>query len=183
MYRVFFRRLNLVIYLLIAAGAAILQSTVFHYWPFNYLHPDVVFVMAVYFGYRRSLVEGSLLTILASLVMQAHSGAGHHFLLTTYVYVFLCAHLLSRFFVIKKAVAAAGMGAALFALKQVGILVLLGLQGRLQNAAQHLLLHFVPSLAVQAAILPILFEAFHRLDLRTWADAHAEDDYDLNKEI
>ena len=181
MYRNILRNLNFVIYLFIALAIATVQSTIFGYFPLNYFQPDVLLILAVFMGFRRDVFEGGIYIILASMVLEAHSGAGKNFFLTTYLYSFLVAKILSRTVVVPDFFSSIGIVVVLSLLKRVGILVLLGLQGRAENGLSHFLVYLVPGLLVQATLTPLCFNWFTKLDLRTYKDEHAEDEYDINK--
>src|SRR3954465_8739747 len=108
MYRTILQRANFGIYLLIAIAAAVVQSTVFGYRPLNYLQPDLVLIVAVYFGFRRELLEGGIFVIIASMIMQKHSGSGASFYLMFYLYAFLIAKLISRLVVVPSMLSSVG---------------------------------------------------------------------------
>lgn len=181
MYRNILRKVNFAIYVLIALAVATVQSTIFGYFPLNYLQPDIVLILAVYMGFRRDVLEGGIYVIVASMVMQSHSAAGSHFFLTVYLYAFLIAKILSRMVVVPDLVASVGITTVLTLLKRIGILLLLSTYGRAGNGLRHFLIYLIPGLLVQAALTPLCFSWFTRLDLSTYKDEHAEDEYDINK--
>ncbi|MBI3544798.1 MAG: hypothetical protein HY075_16120 [Deltaproteobacteria bacterium] len=181
MYRNILRKVNFGLYLLIALAIATVQSTIFGYFPLNYVQPDTLLILAVYLGFKRDILEGGLYMILASMVMEAHSSVGKNFFLTTYMYAFLVAKVLSRTVVVPDFFSSIGIVAALTLLKRLGLLALLGLEGHAANGVTHFLVYLVPGLLVQAALTPLCFSWFSRIDLRTYKDEHAEDEYDINK--
>jgi hypothetical protein len=183
MYRNILRKVNFALYLLVVLAIATLQSTIFGYFPFNYLQPDILLILAVYFGFRREPLEGGIFMILAAEIMEVHSGAGRFFFLTTYLYSFLAAKLLSRMVVVPDLLSSIGIVAGLTLLKKLGLLALLGLAGRASNGVTHFFIYLVPGLMVQAALTPLCFTWFRRLDMATYKDEHAEDEYDINKEF
>jgi hypothetical protein len=166
---------------LIVLAVATVQSTIFAYFPLNYIQPDTLLILAVFLGFRREPLEGGALIIVGATIMEAHSSAGKNFFLTTYLYAFVAAKLLSRTIVAPDYLASIGIVAVLSLLKRVGILVLLGLNGRAANGLTHFLIYLVPGLFVQAALTPLCFAWFGRIDLMTYKDEHAEDEYDINK--
>lgn len=182
-YKNFIRRMNFVAYVMIALAAAILQTTIFNQSVFRWFHPDIVFILAVYFGYRKGVVEGGLLTALTAVMLEAISSAPSHFLLSIYIYTFVVAKVLSRIYVMKSLATASGIVAILYVFKQTGLFVLLSTADKGTNAFPNILLHLIPGLIAQVGLTPILFSIFHSLDLNTWSDIHAEDEYDLNKEL
>lgn len=181
MYRDILRKINFGIYVLIALAVATVQSTIFGYFPLNYLQPDIVLILAVYMGFKRDALEGGIFTIVAAIIMEAHSSAGTHFFLTTYLYAFLIAKILSRTVVVPDFFSSIGIVAVLTLLKRLGILALLGMYGRAENGLRHFLVYLVPGLLVQSLLTPLCFGWFGRIDLKTYKDEHAEDEYDINK--
>jgi hypothetical protein len=183
MYRNILRNVNFAVYFLIVLAIATVQSTIFGYFPFNYLQPDILLILAVFFGFRREPLEGGIFMMIAALVMEAHSGAGRFFFLATYLYSFLAAKLLSRMVVVPDMFSSIGIVAGLTLLKKLGLLALLALAGRGSNGVTHFFIYLVPGLLVQAALTPLCFMWFRRIDMMTYKDEHAEDEYDINKEF
>lgn len=181
MYRDILRKVNFIIYLLIAVFAAIVQSTIFGYFPLNYLQPDILLILAVYMGFRRDIVEGAVFISIASIVLEAHSAASNHFFLTVYLYTFLIAKVVSRTVVVPDFFSSIGIVAALTLVKRIGLLILIGTQGHAANGLKHFFIYLIPGLLVQALLTPLCFRWFTSLDLRTYKDEHSEDEYDINK--
>lgn len=181
MYRDILRKLNFVIYLAIAIFAAIMQSTIFGYFPLNYIQPDVLLIMAVYMGFRRDIIEGAIFVGVAAVILEAHSSAGDHFFFTVYLYTFLVSKVVSRTVVVPDFFSSIGIVTALTVLKRIGLLVLIGTQGHAENGIKHFFIYLIPGLLVQALLTPLCFGWFTGLDLRTYKDEHSEDEYDINK--
>ncbi|MEW6057733.1 MAG: hypothetical protein AB1540_14070 [Bdellovibrionota bacterium] len=181
MYRNILRKVNFAVYLLIVLFTATVQSTIFGYYPLNYIQPDLVLILAVFLGFRRDLIEGGLLVILASMIMEAHSSAADYFFLTVYLYTFLIAKLLSRTIVVPDFFSSIAIVSALTILKRIALLFLVGLHGTPNNGFKHFLIYLVPGLLIQALLTPLCFAWFTKLDLNTYKDEHAEDEYDINK--
>jgi hypothetical protein len=168
---------------MIVLAIVTLQSTIFGYFPLNYLQPDLLLLVAVYVGLNRSLFEGGTFIILSAMIMEAHSGAGKNYFLTVYLYTFLIAKLLSRTVVVPDFLASIVIVSTLTVLKRIGILVLLGMEGRAGNGLRHFFIYIIPGLLVQALLTPAVFAWFRHIDLKTYKDEHSEDEYDINKGI
>ena len=181
MYRDILRRLNFLFYLILALIAIAIQSTIFSYFPLNLLQPDFLLILVVYFGFQRSILEGSFLTASAALFFELHSSNGKFFYLAIYLYVFLISKLLSKTLVTPDSVASMGIVAALALFKKIGIAVLVTIYGRGVNGLFYYVLHTVPYILVQALLTPVCFNWFRSIDLRTYKDEHAEDEYDLSR--
>lgn len=183
MYRNILRKVNFGIFVLIALAIATVQSTIFGYFPLNYVQPDVMLILAVYLGFKRKVMEGGIFVIIGSIIMETHSSTASHFFLTTYMYAFLIAQILSRTVVVPDFFSSIGIVSALTVLKRLGILFLLSGYGRAENGFRHFLIYLIPGLLVQAILTPLCFSWFARIDLRTYKDEHAEDEYDINRSI
>jgi hypothetical protein len=166
---------------LIVLVVSTLQSTIFGYFPLNYVQPDILLIIAAYFGFNRDILEGGIFVIIAAMITEAHSSAGKNFFLTTYLYTFVIAKILSRTVVVPDFLSGIGIVAMLTLLKKIGILILLGMEGRGANGIRHFFVYLIPSLMVQALLTPPLFAWFKNLDLKTYKDVHADDEYDINK--
>lgn len=179
-----YRTLNLVCYLFITVAFIVIQTTLFSGFPFDWIRPDIAFIIAVYFGWRRGMLEGGIMVASVAAIMHAHSGATESFFLIVYLYVFLLAKLLRKVFATQNFWSGSiGMGTMLWLFKFAIVMLLFRFDGKHGNALKHNLLHLIPGLAAQIAFMPVLFSMFQKLDLAMYSDVHAEDEYDLNKEI
>lgn len=181
MYRNILRKVNFAVYVVIAILIATIQSTIFGYFPLNYMQPDILLIVAVYFGFKRDLLEGGAFIVLASMILEANSGTASHFFLAVYLYSFLIAKMLSGTVVVPDFFSSIGIVGGLTVLKRLGILFLISTRGHAENGLKHFFIYLVPGLLVQALLTPILFSWFSRLDLVTYKDEHAEDEYDINR--
>ena len=162
---------------------AVFQSTLFKYFPLNYLQPDFLLIMAVYLGFKREPIEGGIFMILGSLILEAHSSAGRYFLLTCYLYTFVIAKILSLVIVVPNRVTVVLISMALSVLWKVGIIILLSLEGRAGNGISHFFVYLIPGLITQAIATPLCFHWMNQIDLKTYKDAHSDDEYDINREF
>jgi hypothetical protein len=186
MYKNILKNINFLLYLLVALLIATVQSTIFAYYPLHYFQPDLLLIMVVYLGFKRDILEGGTLVLLAAMILEAHSSAGRNFLLTTYLYTFLIAKILSRMVVVPDMVTAIGFVTGLTIFKRIGLLILLGMQGRAENSLKHFMIFIggvLLEVVVQATLTPPFFAWFNIIDMRTYKDEHSEDEYDINKEF
>ncbi len=177
------RQLNFLIYLALMLVAVTLQSTIFKYFPLNYFQPDVLLVLTVYFGFKRDNIEGGLFVILASLILEAHSGTGRFFFLMAYTYCFVIAKVISMVLVVPNRVTVILITIALSVFWKLCMLFLLGLAGRAGNGVLHFLIYLFPSTLTQAVTAAFCLHWFNVIDLRTYKDEHSEDEYDINREF
>lgn len=187
MYRNFLQRINFFIFFLIAVCAAVLQSTVFSYFPLHYFQPDILLVICVYMGYRRDPIEGGIFAVLCSFIAQSNSSAGESYLLAAYILVFVIAKIMSRAVVVPDILTSVGIVAGLTLFKKLLLLILLSTTasaGMIWSNVETFLIYLIPGLAVQAAVTPLAFSWFTRIDLRTYKDAHSDDEYHfINRDL
>lgn len=177
------RNLNFLFYLFMAVVMVTIQTTVFKYFPLNYIQPDFLLMVSVYFGFKRDFIEGGVFMILASLALESHSASGEYYFLTCYLYTFVIAKVLSRVVVVPNRVTIIMIAICLSVIWKLGILVLLGLEGRASNGIAHFFIYLIPGLISQAIFTPLFFQIFSAIDLKTHKDSHSEDEYDINKEF
>ena len=173
--------MNFWIYFALGIVAVVLQSTLFVYPPLHYFQPDILLIIVVYMGFRRNIIEGGFFAACAGVMVEANSGSASQFMVLTYMYAFLIAKILSRILVAPDFLSSLGMSGALFVIKKIGILLLLATRGHFENGVRHFFIFLFPGVFVQLLLTPILFAWFMKIDLLTYKDDHAEDEYDINK--
>ena len=181
MNRDLFRKFNFIIYLAFIFALISLETTLFRYGALHYFQPDLFLILCIYIGFKRDIVEGALLVTLGALFLEAHSSAGNFYFFTLYLYVFVASKILSRAVVVPDLISSVGMTVSLSILKKIGILVLLGLQAKAMNGVKHFFIFLIPGLLSQVFFTPVLFSLFLKIDLATYKDEHAEDEYGFNK--
>lgn len=177
------RKLSFLIYFAMALVAITLQSTIFKYFPLNFFLPDFVLIMTVYLGFKRETVEAGALVVLSSLAMEAHSGSGEYFLLTGYVYSFVITKLLSKVIVVPNRATVVLIVVGLSIFTKIINFTLLSTVNRASNGLLSFAIHLIPNLMTQALFSVMLIELFTTIDLKTYKDSHAEDEYDINREF
>ncbi len=183
MYKNILRKINFGIYLVLTLFIVIVQSTIFSYFPLNYIQPDLFLILVIFLGLRRDSIEGASLVMIGSIIMEMHSSAAPNFLFSLYLYAFVIAQCLSKMVIISDLPSAISVVAGLTILKKIGLLVLYGIYGLLSNSIKHFFIYLIPGIIIQVIITPACFAWFRQIDLKTYKDKHAEDEYDINKEF
>lgn len=177
------RNINFLIYLALVVAAATLQSTIFKYFPLNYVQPDFLLVLAVYLGFKRDNIEGGVLVVVGAMILEAHSATGRFFLLACYTYVFVITKVVSKVLVVPNRATVVLITISLTVFWKVLMLILLGTVGRAGNALAHFLIYLIPGIITQGFTAAFLLHWFNMVDLKTYKDSHAEDEYDINREF
>jgi len=152
MVRLLLKLLNAPGILLLACLAVGFQSSFFLTYPLNWLQPDILLVMVIWFALMREFTEGGVLTLLLGHLAEVHSSSPSGALLLSYMAVFLGVRLAARLLVIPEHRAWFRLTAtATVVWRAVSLLVLAyldqaGLQWR------HTLMHLIPG-AVSTALI------------------------------
>ncbi|HRK02960.1 MAG TPA: hypothetical protein PLH57_09875, partial [Oligoflexia bacterium] len=172
------------IFIFIAILGVTVQSTVFSYFPIHYLQPDLLLIMCVYAGFHRNNIEGGIFAILCAMIAENNSTAAESYSLVVYVFVFVISKILSRAVVVPDLMTSTGIVAGLSLFKKLVLLALLAHAGKFWNSFESFLIYLIPGVAVQAALTPVVFTWLNRVDLRTYKDSHADDEYQFsNREL
>ena len=137
--------------LMTTIGIAI-QTSLFAWWPLNYLQPDVVLLVVIWCAFRRRFVEGGILTLIVADLAEIHSGSSAGLLLIAYMAVYLGVRASSRLLVIPDL--SSYVLVTLFAsvgwrLSALGVLELLG---SAQNQWRQTLLHLFPGAVIEGLL-------------------------------
>lgn len=89
MNRLLLRALNAPILILLVAIGIAVQTSIFAWYPLNYLQPDVVLLVVVWVGLRRSFTEGGVITLILANISEIHSAApqGLFFIVNMVIYL------------------------------------------------------------------------------------------------
>ncbi len=176
MQRTYLKYLNTVFFALLLLIAVSFQSTLFSYHPIEYFKPDLILLIVVYFGFRRTIIEGGIFAIIAGLILKNHSSAASHFAMTVYLYLFLISKILSRAVASPNFLSSMSMVAFLTLLKKTGFLILTWFEGSqpLRVLFDNFLIYLIPGVLAQALLTPLFFGIFKELDHYTHKDELAE---------
>lgn len=100
MKRLLLRGLNAPVLVLLALVAIAIQTSLFAYWPLNYIQPDIVLLLTLWCAFRRNFAEGGILTLIFAHVAEIHSSVPQGLFLTIYMLIYLLIRGTSRFFVV-----------------------------------------------------------------------------------
>lgn len=177
------RKFSFLIYLIIVVAGTLVSTTVFQYEPFHIMHPDFLMILAVYLGFRRTIIEGAFLIFLASLIVKSHSSSTESFLLVIYLYSFAITKGLSKLMTQPTKVTLVMVLFVLSLCSKLGLILLWSLSGKASNAYFHLLITALPQALTTSVVAFFVVELFAYVDRRTFKDLHSEDEYDINRDF
>ena len=100
MNKMFLRFINFPGLLVLTLMGIGIQTSLFSFWPLNYLQPDIVLFIVVWAALRRNFWEGGWITLFVADFAELHSAAPQGMFMITYMLVFLLVRGLSRLVVI-----------------------------------------------------------------------------------
>jgi rod shape-determining protein MreD len=100
MTRIILRLLNGPLMIFVVCLGAAIQSSLFLSFPLNWMQPDLLLLLVVWFSLKRSFTEGGILTLLLGQIAEIHSSSPSGALLLSYMLVYLGVRLASKLLVI-----------------------------------------------------------------------------------
>lgn len=115
MIREFYRALNFILLLFLAIVLCAVQSVVLRLPVLSWLELDCLLLLVVYIALSRNLVEGTVLVLLISRIMEIHSASPVGVLLISYLFVYLAVLFTKEMFLVTSTVSSIllAMGAGL----------------------------------------------------------------------
>lgn len=168
MTRIILRFLNLPGLLLLTLLAIGVQTSLFSFWPLNYLQPDIVLLVVIWASLKRGFWEGGWITLLASDFAELHSATPQGLFMITYMLVYLLMRGLSRWIVIPNLYSLVMMtlfASVFWKLSSLGVLHLLGASS---NQWRHTLLYLFPGAIVEGMIGIWIYRGLERYDWMTY---------------
>lgn len=179
MTRILLSRLNGTILLLLGLIAISIQGSLFSSWPLNYIKPDSILWLVLWFALRRSFIEGGILTLILAYFEELHSAAPSGILLAKYLFVYLATAGANQVLVIPNFESYSMVTGVMSALSQWFQLLLLALLGVFADSGtgwgwKGALILTLPQAAIQAGLSIWVYPALERFDLLTYKQARPE---------
>ena len=186
MSRLLLQFLNAPVIILAALWVVAIESSLFTFQPIRNLQPELVILLVLWFGLKRSFIEGGILTLIVGEIAEANSGAPQGVLILAYVSAFLAIRSLSRVLVFPD-FARAGPLAFLLCVSQriivSGIMFLLGVQ---MIQWEQIVFYWIPGAAATSILSIPIYRWLARWDWITFKDERArqalEDELQLEGE-
>lgn len=174
MNRIVWRALNApALILLICVGIGV-QTSLFQYYPFMYLQPDVVLLAVIWVALRRDFTEGGILTLIAGNIAEIHSASPQGVLLCSYMLIYLLVRAMNRYVLLPRLTSLVGVTllfSILWKLSGLGILWLI--QGA-DNHWRHTLSLLFPGAVMEGAVAVWIYRLFEKFDYVTFKDPRRE---------
>ncbi len=186
MRHIFLRYLNTPGFILLILLGVAVQTSLFSYYPFIYLQPDVVLLGIIWLALKRGFVEGGVLTLICSQISEIHSSAPSGYFLVTYMCIYLLMRVYYRYFLLSNYPSLIALTLLTFVFWKLLGLGFLHLMGLSANQWQFTFSLLLPGAVMEGAIAIWLYKGFEYFDWKTFKDPRAQrseyDDYQLNLE-
>lgn len=187
MSRLLLRFLNPPALVLAVIFGIALQTSLFSYYPFLYLQPDIVLLLVVWCALRRNFIEGGILTIIMVSLAEAHSSAPQGLFLSSYMAIYLTLRALARYLMLDRLstlVIVTLFVSIAWKLLNLLILYLLGLS---ENQWRHTISLMAPGAIVEGICAIWVYRWLERFDWFTAKDPRARqelsEDLQLEEEM
>jgi hypothetical protein len=186
MTRIVLRLFNLPGLLVLTLLGIGIQTSLFSFWPLNYLQPDIVLLIVVWAALKRGLWEGGWITLFVADFAELHSAAPQGMFLMTYMMVFLGVRGLARLIVIPNLNSLVMVTLFISLFWKLDCLGVLHLLGASSNQWRHTLLFLFPGAIVEGLISIWVYRGLEKYDWATYKSARpehaAEDELQLEGE-
>jgi hypothetical protein len=182
MTRILLRFFNFPGLLLLTLFGIAIQTSLFTFWPLNYLQPDIVLLVVIWAALKRGFWEGGWVTLFIADFAELHSATPQGMFLISYMAVFLAVRGLSRLVVIpnlSSLVMVTLFVSVFWKLSCLGVLYLLGASA---NQGRHTLLFLFPGAIIEGAMALWVYGWLEKYDWATFKSArteHSEQDEEL----
>ena len=175
MKQLVYRFLNTPIFLVLAIILIALQTSLFVSYPLNYLQPDIILLLVIWFALKRGFIEGGLLTLTLAHLTELHTSAPAGLFYSGYVAVFLTLRLLNKMIVVQKRnhLIFLTLFASIF-WKLLG-LIILNMLGKGTNQWRHTFALLLPGAVIEGITGFWIFPLLEKIDWKTFKDSRARD--------
>lgn len=150
------------------------QSSVFISFPLNWLQPDLLLPLVIWFGLKRGFTEGGILSLSMGYLAELHSSSPNGVLLTCYLTIFLVARLTARLLVIPNRYAWIHFTIlASIVWKATGLIVLAAL-GKIETQWLQTLFHLLPCAAITGLTSIAIYRFLRQLDRLTYKNSQIQ---------
>ncbi len=186
MTRIFLRILNAPILILLCIIGVALQTSLFRFYPLNYLQPDIILLGVIWFSIYRNFTEGGCLTLILADIAEIHSSTPQGVFLICYIAVNLLVRALSHWLVMRDLTSIVILTLGMSIFWKLSCLFVLYLFGLGPNQWKHTAALLLPG-SIMAGVLSIwVYRGLEWFDRITYKDIHSkkflEEEFELEGE-
>lgn len=174
MTRLLLRWINAPALILLALVGVAVQTSLFSFWPMQYVQPDIVLLIVIWCGLRRDFTEGGIITLIISDIAETHSAAPSGVFLITYMALYLSVRGVARLFVIPDLSSVVLVTLIMSVASKISVVALLKLLGASGGQWQHAIFYLFPEALINGMLGRWLYQWLERFDWVTFKTAQAE---------
>lgn len=164
MTRILLKLLNGPFMILLTCFAVGVQSALFVSFPLNWIQPDLLVLLVIWFSLKRPFTEGGVLTLILGQIAEIHSSAPSGSLLVAYMTVYLGVRLTARLVVIPDFHSWIRLTLVSSAAWKGASLLVLAYLDKAEIQWRHTLVHLLPS-AISTSLIGLwIYPALDRFD-------------------
>ena len=168
MNRLILSALNAPLFILLVAIGIAIQTSLFGFWPLQYLQPSIVLLAVIWCSLRRNFLEGGVITLIISDFAELHSAAPQGMYLISFMAIYLSVRLASKYFVLPDLSSFVMMTLFASIVWKLVVLVTLYLLGSSSNQWRHTLLFLFPGAVIEASVGIWVYRWLEQFDRATF---------------
>lgn len=152
-----------------------LQTSFFSFYPFNYLQPDLILFLVIWMAFKRSWLEGGVLTLIFAEIAEAHSTGTRGLFYITYMSIFMILRIMNKLLLFRNFQSLIGVtlfSSVFWKLASLAILYFLGYGAQ---QWKHTLSLLLPGALMQGVLGIWIYRMLERIDWITMKDPRASD--------
>lgn len=163
----FLRILNPIGFILFAAIAIALQSSLFRFWILPDLQPEWLLLWVVWCAMKRPWTEGGVLTLILGQMLESQSGAPLGFYMMDFIAIYLIVRGLIHFVLIERFESLILMTLIACGIHFLNNVILMFAIDELDSALRSLIVQCIPTAVLTALTGYVLYPLFNKFDLKT----------------
>ena len=168
MTKIILKLLNLPGLLLLALLGIGIQTSLFQFWPLQYLQPDFLLIIVIWVALRRSFWEGGWISLLIADFAELHSAVPQGTFLISYMGIYLAVRGFSKIAVLPNLYSLVSLTLFASMLWKLGILGVLHSLGVSNSAWKHTILFIFPGAVVEGITAIWSYRLLDRYDTLTY---------------
>ncbi len=174
MTRIILRLLNGPLMVLLFCLGVAAQTSLFISFPLNWVQPDLLLLLVVWFSLKRDFTEGGVLTLILGGIAESHSSSPSGVLLLSYMTVYLGVRLASKLLVIPDFHSWIRLTLVSSAGWKIASLLVLAYLDKAAAQWQHTLVHLIPGALATGIVGLWIYPWLDRLDRLTHKNQQME---------
>lgn len=169
------RSLNTPLLIAIVLVGIGIQTSFFSFYPLNYLQPDLILFLVIWMSFKRSWLEGGILTLLFAEIAEIHSSGTRGLYFVTYMTIYMTLRVMNKLLLFRNFQSLIGVTLFSSVLWKISSLILLYFLGYGAQQWKHTLSLLLPGALMQGVLGIWVYRLLEKIDWVTMKDPRARD--------